>query len=120
MKNLKEFKALIKQYKSITLEDLKAHYEPNKIINSLKSITGFGNLANCTLCKAVSETGFTRDVDCSKCVYGIEEDQDEDLFCIKGSHKKSYDTINNARTYTELLSAIKKRADHMKRFFKKT
>ena len=96
-KNLKEFKALIKRYESITLEEIKKagniHFAPDKL-------TGFGTSDTCTLCK----------IECFECVYHVNTEN----HCNDGINQKTYREIVYADTPTKLLNAFRARAKHMK------
>jgi len=104
-KNLPEFKALIKRYESITLEEIKEKI--NESIDEWLStipneLTGFGDKETCTLCK----------YGCSNCVYN------QGLACLKGEHRKTYYRISHADTPIKLFNAFRARAKHMKTLLK--
>jgi len=96
--NVKEFEALIKRYRSITLEEIeKKGVHP-------RSLTGFGAFCTCTLCKKVFEETFYTPEGCRRCVYG------SDRYCLRS---KTYEKIETATTSYELLVAFRKRAFYM-------
>ena len=102
-KNLKEFKALIKRYESITLEEIKedkfeSHFTAQKL-------TGFGNPSTCTLCQLFN---------CHNCIYLIKTESG----CLSGINKKTYRRISDAITPVKLLNAFRARAKHMKTLLK--
>jgi len=104
-KNLKEFKALIKRYESITLDEIKEAFEKSKLSiflfdNAANELTGFGNFPNeCILCGSVEM--------CEQCIYGNDG-------CVNGKNRKTYNKIENADTPLKLFSAYRARAKHMK------
>lgn len=94
-KNLKEFKALIKRYESITLKEIKAE----DITEARYILTGFA--IDCPLC------GNCRP-GCIGCVYGSR------MGCVKGNNRKTFKGISNADTPIRLRNAYRARAKHMK------
>ena len=98
IKNLKEFKALIKLYESITLDMLKS--------KPLKGLTGFGYMSTCTLCRAVND-------ECDVCAWVLITDDT----CRGEGNVKTYEDIENNNG--DLLIAIKARAKHMRETLKK-
>lgn len=117
--NEKEFKALIKKYESITINDLEDHrLRAEPLHRTLKLITGFGSATSCTLCKKASE-GSCEFPRCDKCVYGIVATRKDDShFCCDYENELSYDLIYYADTFELLLTAVKVRAEHMKTVWK--
>ena len=108
MKNLKEFKALIIRYESITIEEIEnALKDVDDIIDAAKALTGFGYEDTCSLCLAV-------EMDCKECVYG------SDSVCTLGENERTYDNICFAITSQELKKAYKARAKHMRSLINKT
>ena len=96
-KNLKEFKALIKRYESITLEEIKERFlDYIRMLSIAKVLTGFGSPETCTLCKVL----------CRNCVYTYG--------CSSDISKKTYERICYADTPIKLLNAFRARAKHMK------
>ncbi len=100
-KNLKEFKALIKRYESITLEEIKGI---EHISDAANTLTGFNNTDICSLCNSISKN-------CSLCVYKSDYHY---FHCVNGINKKTFDEIKNADTPTKLRNAFRARAKHMK------
>lgn len=104
IKNLAEFKELIKRYKTITLDEIK---EENM---SLAELTGFGSTSTCQLCQAIK-------ANCKYCVYGKawrDRCGCPSYRCTTGKNRKTYDAIENAITPKELLKAYRNRAKHLK------
>ena len=109
-KNLKEFKALIERYESITLEEIKEKesYFRN-MDNVATSFTGFGDDKKCTLCQPITEND---EVNCRKCIYSNSEDYS--FYCLKNENLKTFDRICDADTPLKLRNAFRARAKHMK------
>jgi hypothetical protein len=119
MKNLKEFKKLIKRYETITLDEIKkewkriqSRYEDDEISEfttvgffTAEHLTGFGFSSSCTLCRAVYNS-------CNDCVYG------ESCGCVNGKNQKTYKKIEDCKTPKGLLTAFRKRAEHLKTHYK--
>jgi len=103
-KNLPEFKALIKRYESITLEEIK---ELGVFINyfTAQKLTGFGDPDLCTLCLACKNK-------CTNCVY-------TSAGCMLSRNALTFNKIHDADTPTKLLNAFRARAKHMKTILKK-
>ncbi len=99
MKNLKEFKALIDRYESISIEEIERAFKENYRPAGL--LTGFGSIDTCTLCMAV-------DVDCNECVWG--PDLQGCLWDI------TYDAIYYATNPNKLFTAYRKRAAYMRKY----
>ena len=105
-KNLKEFKALIKRYETITLEEITKEFRRHKYWTVANELTGFGaTQKHCTLCEAAERN-------CSNCVYGKESS------CMDGKNGKTYYRITNANTPLKLRNAYRARAKHMKTLIK--
>ena len=107
-KNLKEFKALIKRYESITLKEIEEVFDDTYIYTNdpANRLTGFGS-SKCPLCKKINVFN-----ECNGCVYTISRG------CLKGINKETYNAIENADTSQELLNAFRARAKHMKTLIK--
>lgn len=105
-KNLKEFKALIKCYESITLEEIKKESKYLDFIDSdmANELTGFGNSDDCSLCKVIDWGN-----NCDECIYYILTRSS----CNCGINFKTYRGIADAKTPLELLNAFRARAKHM-------
>ena len=114
-KNLKEFKALIKRYESITLEEIKEEQKKHDYFigdTIANKLTGYGEEETCTLCKNIDMFD-----DCKGCIYTDVTN----AVCGTGINKKTYDRIYGADTPRKLLNAFRARAKHMKvLFFSKT
>jgi hypothetical protein len=114
MKNLKEFKALIERYESITLEEIeenwvkKNYWDASGELTAMK-LTGFGDGETCSLCKAVGyyQGGSAK---CDECVYEAMTGDG----CQFGENSETYETIMNAQQKRTLLNAFRNRAKHMR------
>lgn len=113
MKNLKEFKALIKRYETITLEEIEDNWTmPNKLTPfTANMLTGFGSLNSCTLCKKVY-------TDCSECVYWNKDSYSFNYACNEGNNRETYLAIAWSATPEQLLTAFRSRAAHMREVLK--
>ena len=112
MENLKEFKALIKKYESITIEEIYKAKDPNDdMFDRAKKITGFGSFSSCTLCQALGDV--VRD-GCDGCVWVVKAENT----CGQGENVFTYDDIAEAENPAELLAAFKERAKYMKPILK--
>lgn len=113
--NMEEFKALIKRYESITLDEISEEVEKtdktDKIMADVygkERLTGFGSQETCTLCLAVRGN-------CDICVYKITDVGDlEDCYCLHDKNQDTYWRIMHARTPYRLLQAYRARAKHMR------
>lgn len=94
-KNLKEFKALIERYETITIEEIK---EINYIKGAVHRLTGFGGVSSCSICSKFH---------CGECVYGL-------IGCTSGANRKTFNRIAIADTPLKLCNAFRARAKHMK------
>ena len=116
MKNLKEFKKLIKRYQTITLEEIIGAYKvsPTAAPNIL---TGYGDVTTCKLCRATTETETPQ---CDLCVYKATSSSliHTHNYCVTGINSPTYDDIDEAETPEELLTAYRERAKHMKTILK--
>jgi len=119
MKNLKEFKALIERYESITLEEIKNTDVslPNIDVLSIaiqqvtgiyklkaNRLTGFGSHNTCSLCEG----------ECEECVYLVIAVAG----CNQRGNKKTFRRICNASSPIKLRNAFRARAKHMKTLLK--
>ena len=95
-KNLKEFKALIERYESITLEEIKKDKFDSHL--TAQKLTGFGGATSCSICD-----GFI----CKEFVYGV-------IGCTNEINEETYYRIINADTPVKLRNAFRARAKHMK------
>ena len=114
--NIKEFKTLIATYRAITKKDLKKAKKEFKKSKGkrypsqcLSTITGFGTVENCTLCKPLIKDYYI--LDCHKCVYHIKSFE-------RCTASITFNKIRHARNLKELLKAIKKRAEYMESLIK--
>ena len=113
-KNIKEFRALVERYETITLKEIKAAWEKEAWEkgnltfiehNCANALTGFGHTSTCTLCSKGG--GF-----CESCIYSDQE-------CCGGINEKTYFRIWNASTPRKLLNAFKARAKHLRENYSK-
>ena len=107
-KNLKEFKALIRRYESITLEEIKEAVSKCEYWWDVANyLTGFdGGIKNlCTLCTPIQ-------IDCTKCVYN------KHMGCLDGKNALTFNRILSAGTPVKLRNAYRARAKHMKTLLK--
>lgn len=113
--NEKEFKALIKTYKSMN----ESTFEGEGGLIPLNEITGHGSTRHCSLCAAIRKRSSTRSLDCNKCVYNTNKEDDSSLHnCCAGINQTTYDAIDDAETVNDILMAVKSRAEHMKKVWK--
>jgi hypothetical protein len=117
VKNLKQFKELIKVYENLTLEKIKEkHCDKEKI-------TGFGSPDTCTLCQSVPRVKSVypiKEPDCSYCVYGkFIEDGFNFFGCLNGENQETFNRIELADTPRKLLNAFYARAKHMRKILAK-
>jgi hypothetical protein len=106
-KNEKEFKALIRKYRRITLKRIET--EKDKIFQFhlsfgcqvMSGITGFGTTTGCSLCQNIKW--------CGSCIYNVVTGWD----CGDAGNAKTYNKICYATTPKELFKAINERADYM-------
>jgi hypothetical protein len=112
MKNLQEFKSLIKRYETITLSEIQKHWNKYGGWVTARNLTGFGTQGSCTLCLALGPIENKRKKKCVECVYGRYHQ------CIMDGNKDTYYKIFYATTPVELLKAFRQRAKHMKTIIK--
>ena len=105
-KNLKEFKALIKRYESITIEEIKKVFNSQSMLIANR-LTGYGDEDDCGLCKYINTDD---EYNCEGCVYVIATN----CLCSTGKNKKTYKRIGRANTPLKLFNAYRARAKHMK------
>lgn len=117
-KNTRQARYLIRKYRNITEKEvnkvIKEHGNELKIsshtyfTNLLYYITGFSNVYDCTLCKAIN-------MNCNYCIYkeGYQN-------CMRrgSEHKKTYDDICNAMTFKQVKKACNARANHIEKILK--
>lgn len=110
--NLKEFKALIERYGTISLDEISEEWEKSvyhqghSVANSL---TGFGSSRGCTLCKVIRKVHDSLKCEC--CVYGRPPNR---FGCSSDINELTYEKIDNAETPEELFQAFRDRAEHLK------
>jgi len=115
IKNLKEFKALIKKYRSITPERIENAYKKIPITcgnvfdggKVAQVLTGFGRVSSCTLCISINKRSIFSP--CQGCVYNELTLND----CYRGEGKESYYKIRHTNSPKQLIEAFEKRADYM-------
>jgi len=104
IKNLKEFKTLIKKYRSITIEQIESAYKKTTSFyfdgEVACILTGFGSKSTCTLCHPYR-------AGCAGCVYC------ELLGINYGCLTETYDEIRVAKSSQDLYNAIQNRANYM-------
>jgi len=100
--NIKEFKALVKRYETITLQEIKDKWLPG--YNAATRLTGFGNGNTCTLCIAQASDR----TKCYNCIYPYP------MGCREHPNELSYDRIQSANTPLKLFNAYKTRAKHLR------
>ena len=117
--NIKEFKALVERYESITLNEIKEQYDETMSgYYNAKYFTGFGTFATCSLCEATKGKGKYGYRDCGYCVYNdVSLDDNGGCGCNSQVNKKSYDKIDEAATPKELLKAFRARAKHLRKTY---
>ena len=109
-KNIKEFKALVERYETITLEEIKKGGPMS--LSSKRKLTGFGWNNTCTLCQAVlQKDNWGNKYKCNDCVYGKQNG------CLRYENTNTYYRIVNAGTSRELFSAYRARAKHLKKTY---
>jgi hypothetical protein len=103
--NLTEFKALIKRYKTITLDEIE------DMNCDTRQLTGFGSFYSCTLCQTVPKRTelYGMIPNCRRCVYP------GDIGCTK---HKTYEAIERADGPEELQAAYRARAEYMEGLIK--
>ena len=114
-KSINAAKALVRKYRSITLEQLREIEGTKEFFCEYgrvkaRKLTSFSSPLDCPLCVAAIN-------DCSKCIYGEHDDCYK--CCYSGENKQTYFDIVNAKTDEELLIAFKNRADHIESIINK-
>lgn len=104
-KNIEQATALIKRYRIIDLTQIQRAWISSARLTAQR-LTGISSWDTCSLCKAIK-------VKCEKCIYQY------DMGCIRDEHEKTYDAILGAKTPKGLLSAFRKRADHIEKYMKR-
>ena len=115
--NVQAFKALIRRYESITLEEIKQNWEGDGD-DTMRVLTGFGHKIKCTLCQAAGYIQFIGNIpDCTKCLYTLVQSAAHLYECMRGS--ETYQNIEKASTPEELLKAVRQRAQYMRKILTK-
>jgi hypothetical protein len=106
--NLNEFKALIKRYKTITIDEIEEKY------CDANELTGFGKHSTCTLCQAVPWNMDKKNFppSCRRCVYP------GNLGCIKHKTYIAIEEAEDTNSPEELLAAYRARAEYMEGLIK--
>lgn len=114
VKNLEAAKELVELYRNITIERLEKVYqelcdkEEIHYEDVLHSITGFGSISSCHLCKPIG--GY-----CPNCIHGQWEDCTANCPCIDN---ETYENIADAESIEDLYHAIQDRADYLENLIK--
>ena len=119
--NLREFKALIERYETITIEEVRDVMDNMSSDDSAASVlTGFGATATCTLCQHI-RPDFGDPLKCytKGCVYAHTFKEDDSYACISGELADSYDMISDAEDPQALFLAYRNRAVVMREFAKR-
>ena len=108
VKNIKEAKALVSLYRSITVEDLAKE--------NLYEITGFGSTHTCMLCSPCVED---LTPNCKKCIYSTVPYDDNSLsLCVDELWHDMSDSANQSM-HEKTVTLINKRADYIEGLVKK-
>ena len=115
-RNIKEVKALVNKYNSITITDIRRElyqsnadtFESQYIANKL---TGFGSTDSCTLCLALRNSFAHHYTSCIHTNYVLLGE----VGCssINGKSRATYMAIDEASDPSELLQAFKDRAEYL-------
>lgn len=109
MKNIKNYRsaiALVKRYRSVTLEEAQKEFEKYFFASSAAGhLTGFGSITTCTLCVEAGQN-------CAACIY---EEGLHSCGCMKGVNMNTYLSIANAEGAEKLVAAMHARAEHIKK-----
>lgn len=120
IENIEEAKELLQKYRSITLEEINAVYDKLNFKtgnNAIHSITGFGTIHTCILCKKLKQEALPK---CHACVWrSFSTNENDDLYCLglypysikEDPVRDTYNKIRNSKSPEELLDCIKLRAD---------
>ena len=110
---------LIKEYKTITLEQLEGCFDENHTCGSdvMEVITGFGSVKTCSICEDAREKARNKGVvidgceyACKHCIYQqfpLNLEHEDDLYCLDDT----YHDISNARSPKELYTALQYRIE---------
>jgi len=120
VKNLEAAKKLVKKYRSITKKDLEEAYMSGNrvghVFEALSQITGFGDIYKCSLCTAITLYNIDYEA-CSFCIHNVSSNDDSKF--PQCTCSTTYDAIEDANDFDELLIAIKDRADYLEKLIKK-
>ena len=107
---------LIKEYKTITLEQLEGCFDENHTCGSdvMEVITGFGSVRTCSICEDAREKARNKGVAVDGCDYACEHCIYRQLFPDPGSGElycldDTYHDISDARSPEELYTALQNR-----------
>ena len=122
--NIDASKELVKLYRSITYEQVQSHIsllqinypalsEDYFIQTVIRQLTGFGT-THCSLCVSADKLRL-EDLNgsvnkCHHCIYCNNNNHVTYTFC-KYDYYNTYESIENAKSIEELITAINKRAD---------
>lgn len=122
MEKLKAAEELLKQYKSITVEQLEVFWASLSIklcrpihgSEVMHPLTGFSSSIDCKICKSAGYLDATLYLpNCLNCIYSYYPDENapyvDELFCA-GS---TYEAMEYAHTAQELYNAIQNRIDFL-------
>jgi len=126
MKNLKEFKELIKNYRSITMEELiqeklnlPNRYSAEDLEDEedypaliISNLTGYGSTGTCSLCFVKDHYNF--DFPCKDCVWF-----DSEFTMNPCINHNTFLNIDEAKSLEDLFKAVKARADYMEEWLLK-
>ena len=107
--NLKEAKELVREYRNITIEQLKTVYnnlcedDSYGMDSVMHEITGFGSTNSCHLCRPIRGK-------CAECIHGAKPEYTASCPC---TEHETYENIENAEDIEELYEAIQARADYI-------
>ena len=107
---------LIKEYKTITLEQLEGCFDEDHTHGSdvMESITGFGSVKTCSICEDAREKARNKgivvdnnDYYCKHCIYRqlFPDSGSRDLYCLDDT----YHDVSDARSPEELYTALQNR-----------
>lgn len=108
---------LIKEYKTITLEQLEGCFNKNHTCGShvMEVITGFGSVKTCSICEDAREKARNEgvilgeyDYACKYCIYQrfpLNLESEDDLYCLDDT----YHDISDAQSPEELYTALQNR-----------
>ena len=110
---------LIKEYKTITLEQLEGCFDENHTCgyHVMEVITGFGSVRTCSICEDARKKARNKGVAIDSCEYACRHciyrqfplnlEYEDDLYCFDDT----YHDISNAQSPEELYTALQKRIE---------